>query len=198
MIKRVNSFLWRIFSRYLLPYFYLLYGNKLCLGEGTIIYGFPILEFSPKSTISVGKKVVLCSKSENTALGLSKPVILRTLSEGALIKIGANSGLSGTTICAMQEVTIGKDCLVGADVTIFDNDFHPIKAEGRRNSKVGISASPVRIQDNVFIGTKSVIMKGVTIGENSVIGAGSVVSSNIAANVIAAGNPCKVLKRLED
>ena len=76
------------------------------------------------------------------------------------------------------------------DVLIADNDFHPIKPEGRRyNSNVDdIAAKPVVIGDNVFIGTRSMILKGVNIGENSVIGAGSVVVSDIPAGVVAAGN----------
>ena len=57
---------------------------------------------------------------------------------------------------------------------------------------------PIIIEDNVWLGINSSVLKGVTIGKNSVIGAGSVVTKNIPANVIAAGNPCRVIKKIEE
>ena len=91
-------------------------------------------------------------------------------------------------------VIIGDNCLIGADVTFTDTDFHPITPNNRRFSRVNVGVKPVVIEDNVFIGTKSIILKGVTIGENSIIGAGSVVVNSIPKNVIAAGNPCRVIR----
>jgi acetyltransferase-like isoleucine patch superfamily enzyme len=161
-------------------------------------YGMPIISLVSGSSIHVGKAVVLCSDSRFTALGVSRPVVLRTTRAGASVRIGDNSGLSGSVICAAQSIIVGRDCLIGADVMIVDNDFHSIKADGRRgnNQEEDIAVSPVVIEDNVFIGARAIVLKGVRIGCNSVIGAGSVVVSSIPANCIAAGNPARVLRQI--
>lgn len=162
-------------------------------------YGLPVVSRVEDSVIEIGHAVVLCSDTRYTALGVAHPVILRTLRPGARIIIGANCGLSGTSICAATEVRIGEECLFGADVMVFDTDFHALKPAGRRfnNQYADISTAPVYIGKNVFIGTGARIGKGVTIGDNSVIGAGAVVVRDIPANAVAAGNPARVLRSLE-
>jgi maltose O-acetyltransferase len=78
-----------------------------------------------------------------------------------------------------------------------DTDFHPLSPVNRISAKAeDASCAPVFIGRNVFVGANSLILKGVTIGDNSVIGAGSVVTSSIPENVIAAGNPCRVIRAL--
>jgi acetyltransferase-like isoleucine patch superfamily enzyme len=131
-------------------------------------------------------------------LGVNHAVILRTLRQNAVIEIGDDTGISGATICAAELVSIGKGCLIGANVTIVDTDFHAIKPQSRRynSNPVDIATSPVRIGDNVFIGTGAIILKGVTLGNDSVIGAGAVVVENVPAGHIAAGNPAKSLRSL--
>ena len=172
-------------------------GVKLGIGVG--LNGLPIVTMAKESAIELGEKVVLCSESYSTDLGVSRPVILRTLRPGARISIGKNSGLSGTVICAAVEVIIGAECLFGADVTIVDTDFHAIRAQGRRNNTNpdDIAALPISIADNVFVGAGSIILKGVSIGKNSIVGAGSVVTKNVPENVVVAGNPSRVVKKIE-
>lgn len=168
------------------------------VGCSPTMYGLPVISMSPSSSIMIGDRSVLCSDSRFTALGVNHPVVLRTMRPGAEIRIGHDVGLSGTTICAAQDVKIGDQTLIGANVTIVDTDFHSLDPEGRRycpdESKV--RCAPVSIGRNVFIGAGSTILKGVTIGENSVIGAGSVVSADIPMNSIAAGTPCRVVRQL--
>jgi acetyltransferase-like isoleucine patch superfamily enzyme len=78
---------------------------------------------------------------------------------------------------------------------IADTDFHPLRPSERHDSqKAFAEAKPVQIMENVFIGTRVMVLKGVTIGEGSVIGAGSVVTQDIPAGSIAAGNPCRVIR----
>lgn len=168
------------------------------LAPDVVFYGDPIVSLAASSRISIGSKVILASESERTALGVSRPCILRTLRPGANISIGAESGLSGTVICAAVSVTLGRECLLGADVLIADTDFHPMKAAGRRHSDnyADIASAPIEIADNVFIGARAMILKGVRIGENSVIGAGSLVAADIPPNVIAAGVPARVIRDL--
>ena len=163
-----------------------------------ILYGYPIVSLKPDSKIVLGDAVVLCSDSRFTDLGVARPVILRTLSSKARIIIGPDTGLSGVVICAADSIEIGSECLLGADVQIFDNDFHKLTPENRRhdNSPDKIGTAPVIIEDNVFIGAGSKVMKGVKIGKNSVIGAGSIVSRDIPPNSIAAGNPARIIAEL--
>lgn len=162
------------------------------------LYGLPIATCTQGSVIRVGRHVVLCSHPRFTSLGVSRPVILRTIRPGAEIDIGAETGLSGTVICAAVSVRIGEECLFGADVQIMDTDFHALAPDKRRYNvnPTEIASGPVNIGRNVFVGARSTILKGVTIGSDSVIGAGSVVVSDIPAGVIACGNPARVVKAL--
>ena len=98
-------------------------------------------------------------------------------------------------ILDVAQVHIGKNCLLGPRVCIY-TPCHPIDAE-IRNSFVE-SGKPVTIGDNVWIGGSAVINPGVTIGNNVIIGSGSVVTKDIPDNVIAAGNPCKVIRSITD
>jgi acetyltransferase-like isoleucine patch superfamily enzyme len=109
--------------------------------------------------------------------------------------VGENVGMSGCTICAAERVSIGNDCLLGADVLIADTDFHPIDPDGRRWRKDGVRTAPVDIGDNVFIGARTMVLKGVRIGDNAVIGAGSVVTTDVPADAVAAGSPARVIGR---
>ena len=98
------------------------------------------------------------------------------------------------TILDCAKVTIGENVLIGPNVGIFTAS-HPINPVDRKSGLE--SAQPITICDNVWIGGGSIINPGVTIGENSIIGSGSVVTKDIPKNVIAVGNPCKVIKEIE-
>ena len=100
-------------------------------------------------------------------------------------------------ITSASTVCIGSNVLLGSGVRIFDTDFRPISANDRKKGILDcIKTAPVKIEDNVFIGTDTIILKGVTIGPNSVIGAGSVVTTNVPSNEIWAGNPAHKLKEV--
>lgn len=173
----------------------ILRSKGVSLGNKVRFHGLPIVSLAPRSTINIADRVVLCSESASTALGVSRPVILRTLYPDASISIAEEAGLSGTVICAASRVEIGPECLVGADVIIADTNFHSIVPEGRRSciDKDSIGFAPVKIGRNVFVGARSVILKGVTVGDDAVIGAGSVVTRNIPEGAIAAGNPARIV-----
>ncbi len=170
--------------------------SGLTIGRDVQFYGHPILTIAPGSSVLLGDSSVICSSEEFTALGVSRRTILRTMSPESEISIGKRAGMSGATICANTRIQIGDECLIGADVMIVDTDFHPIPSENRRFSKEGIKSAPIVIGRNVFIGARSVILKGVTIGDNSVIAAGSVVSRSVPENCIAGGNPAKPIRNL--
>lgn len=95
-----------------------------------------------------------------------------------------------------DSVTIGDNVKVGACVLITDTDSHPMNYEVRRTSNYGTKSAPIVIEDDVWVDAHSIILKGVTIGARSIIGAGSVVTKSIPADCVAAGNPCKVIKSI--
>jgi maltose O-acetyltransferase len=113
----------------------------------------------------------------------------------AHIMVGPGTSFSNNVqVFAEKSVTIGACCLIGDAVLIIDSDFHDLSAAGRHSQPA--TSAHIVIEDNVFIGSRVIILKGVTIGKDSVIGAGSVVVRSIPPGVIAAGNPAKVIRPL--
>lgn len=117
-----------------------------------------------------------------------------THSPEAVIKIGDGAFLNGTRFGAAKSISIGSKCIL-ADCRIMDTDFHSLRKD-RHSKYAPVEVSPVYIGDNVWIGAQAAVLKGVTIGENSVIGFGAVVTKDIEPNVIAAGNPAKVVREI--
>lgn len=156
----------------------------------TVVYAFP------KSSIDFeGGGITINSSPLSNLVGLSQRTIL-VARHGGQIKIGANTGISGSTIYAMDRIDIGRDVLIGGNCKIIDNDFHPLRAEQRNPQKVeDIKKRPIVIGDGCFIGANSIILKGTTLGKNCVVGAGSVVCGSFPDNVIIAGNPAKIVKQ---
>lgn len=114
----------------------------------------------------------------------------------AEICIGNNVGMSSTRMWIHDNLTIGNNVKIGACVLLIDTDTHPIDYEVRRTSNEGTKSAPIVIEDDVWIGAHSIVLKGVTIGARSIIGAGSVVTKDIPSDCIAAGNPCKVIRKI--
>lgn len=115
----------------------------------------------------------------------------------ASITIGNDVGVSSPCIWAQKNITIGNYVNIGGDCIIMDSDAHSLNYIDRRipiNDKKNKKDASIIIEDDVLIGAKCIILKGVTIGARSVIGSGSVVTKSIPADCIAAGNPCKVIR----
>jgi acetyltransferase-like isoleucine patch superfamily enzyme len=114
------------------------------------------------------------------------------IGDGSNIKIGRN--------CQINEQTFFQSCSIGDNVLIAPETIVLSKSHAYDRFDIPIidqgdmPDQPVTIKDNVWIGRRCIVLPGVTIGENTVIGAGSIVTKSIPANVIAVGNPCKVLK----
>lgn len=122
-------------------------------------------------------------------------VRLQARAPGSVVIVGDGTSFSNNVqIIAEQSVTIGQRCLIGDAVVIMDSDFHDLSPEGRH--RLPAVPAKVVIEDNVFIGSRVIVLKGVTIGKDSVIGAGSVVVRSIPPGVIAGGNPAKVIRPL--
>ena len=192
---------WKIFSEIRrvsgLPYiwlYFLLHGVRW--GSGWRILGRPIIQRHRKSLIEIGNGVCIRSFPASNPLGPFRPAILSTRSEGAILRIGENVGISGGTICAAERIEIGNRVTIGANSIIVDTDFHPLDPLKRAEDPHNGAKAPVIIEDDVFIGMNSLILKGVNIGRGSVIGAGSVVSGVVPASVIFAGNPACLIRHL--
>lgn len=118
------------------------------------------------------------------------------ITHGGTINIGNNVGMSSPCLWIKESLTIGNNVKIGGNCIIMDNDVHQIDHLGRRSNKGGVKSSPVIIEDDAWLGANVLVLKGVTIGARSIIGAGSVVTKSIPADCIAAGNPCRVIKYL--
>lgn len=105
--------------------------------------------------------------------------------------------MSSTRLWIHESARIGNNVKSGGCVLITDTDAHPMDYVARRSSNDGTKSAPVVIEDDVWVGAHCIILKGVTIGARSIIGAGSVVTKSIPADCVAAGNPCKVIKNLK-
>lgn len=148
--------------------------------------------------IIIGKHFICANKIRANSIGLIQPCVFNISTPNSKIVIGDNVGISGSTINATKSITIGNNVLIGSGCLITDTDSHPLHWEDRlRNDNTKTKSAPIRIEDNVFIGARSIILKGVTIGEGSVIGAGSVVSQDVPPFVVVCGNPAKIVKSLK-
>lgn len=118
---------------------------------------------------------------------------------GGSIVIGDNVGISNSTFYSRISITVGNNVMIGGGTKIFDTDFHSVDAKyrGTCDDKAHTVNKPVTIEDNVFIGAGSVILKGVHIGKNAVIGACSVVTKNVPDGEVWAGNPARFIRKIE-
>lgn len=152
--------------------------------------------FHKSSRIVIGHYFQAQANPKWNTFGILQPNILNVRAEGAEIIIGENVGISGSTISASKSIRIGDNVLVGSGCVICDNDAHPINPKDRRNQSC-IKAKPIKIEDDVFIGARCLVLKGVTIGKGSMIGAGSVVTKSVPPYQVWAGNPAKFIKEIK-
>ncbi len=130
--------------------------------------------------------------------------------KNATVSVGDFTLLNGALIMAEERIEIGSHCLVSWNVGIADSDFHPLAPAQRlidakalapfykgRPPRPPLATRPVIIRDNVWIGMHSLILKGVEVGENSVIAAGAVVTKSVPPNCVVAGNPATIVKQIE-
>ena len=145
--------------------------------------------------LNVGENVVILADGIDNVVRSSIVVL-----KGATLEIGDNTGMSQVSITCKQNVHIGSNVKIGAGTLIFDTNFHSTDWKVRRteNDLVEAKNASVWIGDDVFIGTRSIICKGVRIGDRSIIAAGSVVVNDIPPDCMAGGNPCKVIKTLSE
>ena len=186
-----------IYSRIVSPLLSSAYRRRgIHVAEDVSFFGLPLIAQHAESKISLGRDVTIISVGRYTALGVPQRTLLRTVLPGASISIGSDSGLSGAVIVAARQVAVGDRCLIGAGAMVVDTDFHPVAAgdEPRRHASLASADSDVvNIGDDVFIGARAIVLKGASIGNGSVVGAGAVVTGQWPAGSIIGGNPARLL-----
>lgn len=142
----------------------------------------------------LGKNIIFNSSIHSNLVGLYKPCTIKVKKNATLV-IKDDSGFSGVSIYCSTHIEIGRFVTCGGNVSIWDTDFHPLDfRERRENNTEKIHSLPIVIGDDVFIGANTMVLKGVSIGSRSVIGAGSVVTKSIPEDQIWAGNPACFIK----
>ncbi|MER7459437.1 acyltransferase [Micromonospora sp. NPDC126480] len=113
------------------------------------------------------------------------------------VRVGADCLLNATWIGTWTSVTIGDRCLL-SDCELLDNDFHNLSPEQRHDPPTPASRAPIVVEDNVWIGAHALVMKGVRIGRDSVVGAATVVRTDVPPRVVVVGNPQQTVKKFND
>lgn len=168
------------------------------LGKGSSIANKVYLYVGNSAHVSIGDGFDVNSGDNINALCSNIRCSIK-VGDNATLTIGNMSGMSGGCIWATDSITIGNHVNIGANCIVMDGDIHNTDwklrhIDRRSESPIPYKHRPITIEDDVWIGANSIILKGVTIGARSIIGAGSVVTKDIPADCIAAGNPCRVIK----
>jgi len=174
------------------------------LGSHSNIWGKVYLQVHPKSTVTIGESFTLSSGEAFNPLSRNIRACICSERPESIITIGHHVGMSSPCIWAKERITIGNYVNIGGDCIIMDSDAHNLDWRIRDNGEMfsrketmdvhTAKCAPITIGDHVLIGTRCIILKGVSIGDRSIIAAGSIVTKDIPADCIAGGNPCKVIK----
>lgn len=176
--------------------FYLFYALRafwlrikgLKTGRRCIISGFPEFRCCKGASIQLGNDVVLHSKHKyNTLIRL--PVSISTVEPGARVELHDHCGLSGCKIVCANHVSVGEYTIIGPDTVIYDCKEHEYSPETGWLGRTKRTGKPIIIGKRCYIGMRCIILKGVTIGDNCVISAGSVITKDVPAGHLAQGNP---------
>lgn len=148
---------------------------------------------SDNASITLGSDVVINNHLDENPAGIAHRTVLAAASPGARLVIGNNVGISGAVIYATLRIDIEDDVLVGAGALVYDTDWHEVDPARRRANDAAPGQAPVKICRNAWLGARSIILKGVTVGEDSVVAAGAVVTRDVPAGAIVGGVPAKVI-----
>jgi tetrahydrodipicolinate N-acetyltransferase len=185
----------------------LLARRDIWIGSATVLDGAGRIEVTDGGALRVGLGPFGLTSEHDTSVIRVRPGArfgvegivslqrgVRVVVDGGELVIGHATNVNGLTkILVAESVRIGRDCTVSWDVQILDNDFHAITVDGEARPAV----APVRIGDRVWIGTRALVLKGVTIGDGAVVAAGAVVTRDVPAGAIVAGTPAKVVGRVD-
>jgi|SRR5665647_1246380 len=200
-VKLIISFIFK-FQWITFLYNYIIFKyNKISYSQFPNIYGR--VKIICKGNLKIGGGVIFNSGKHYNPIGGDTILRLYIINKNARLTIGNNVGISNSTIFCSNSITIEDNVLIGGSCKLYDTDFHSIDLISRVtafNQQIQdkeAKTSPIIIKKGAWIGGHCIILKGITIGSNSIIGAGSVVSKDIPDNEIWAGNPIRCLRKLE-
>lgn len=172
-------------------------------GKGLRVYDRFYLTMHPGASLTIGDNFTFSSGDGINPLCRNLRGQI-SVDKNAVIIIGNNVGISSACIWAKERITIGNDVKIGGNCILMDSDNHSLDYRIRKSFQKDVHGewidhatakkASINIEDDVFIGANSIILKGITIGARSIIAAGSVVTKSIPADCIAGGNPCKVIR----
>ena len=183
-LRRVPSWLWRLEARF----------KGVEIQGRCDLLGRPIISLAPGGRMVLGDGVKLFSSVRGNPLACFQPCALRVLAPGGRLILAPSVGISATALCAALSIEVGEGTMMGAGAMVIDTDFHHPSGEWSWNDDCLSGARPVKIGRGVFVGARAIILKGVTVGDRAVIGAGAVVSKDVPAHHIAAGNPARMFR----
>lgn len=164
--------------------------------KGLIAYNSIYIKLYSNSKVSIGSNFTFTSGNCINPLCRNQKGCI-VANPYAEILIGTNVGMSSACIWAHKSIIIGNNVLIGGDVILLDSDAHSLDYRDRRISEIDQRHkvnNGIIIGDDVLVGARCIILKGVHIGSRSIIGSGSIVTKSIPCDSIAAGNPCKVIR----
>ena len=190
-INQCRNFLSLIINRFRFKLYGVVYG-KNCR-----VYGKLYIKLFPDTNVKIGDNF-FCSSGQNVnALCANKRGVIYLVHSATLI-IGNNVGMSSPVIWCNKRIIIGDNVKIGANVILMDTDAHSTDFLLRRDSMHDWSEPEAIVIDNdAFIGMNVTILKGVHVGARAIIGAGSIVSHDVPSDCIAAGNPAKIIRRID-
>ena len=208
LFKKIYNFLLNVdlffyfyekYSRFIGAFFILIlkifYSNSFKIGKNYKIWSSFNILVDGRGKILIGDDFHAVNSAKRSYLTLFTKCKLTSIHGGKII-IGNNVGINGTVIVAKKQIKIGDNTIIAPNTFIIDHDGHEINnLVSRINSKD--EAREIDIGKNVWIGLNSIILKGVKIGDNSIVGAGSVVTSNCDSNSIYAGNPARKIRDIK-
>jgi acetyltransferase-like isoleucine patch superfamily enzyme len=149
-----------------------------------------------RGSITIGNGVEINSGLNANPVGLGTKTVM-SVAEGAQLTIGNEVGISNALLYAVKEIQIEDEVLIGGGTQIIDNDFHSIYYKERMlRQYAGVQSQKVHIKRGAFVGMNCTVLKGVVIGERSVIAAGSLVVKTVPDDELWGGNPAKFIKKL--
>lgn len=159
--------------------------------------GIPYIMIARGGKMSIGENFAMNNGIKGNPIGCYQRCTF-FVDKGCKLDIKENVGISQTAIIAHDNIVIQKNVKIGGGTCIYTSDFHSLNPSIRasKNDTRHKICKPVVIEENVFIGAHSIILKGCTIGKNAIIGAGSVVTKSIPENEIWGGNPAKFIKKV--
>ncbi len=165
-------------------------------GENLVTHGQIIRR--GKGFLQVGNNCKINSNATKNPVGIAHNTMFYIAPEAEII-IHNNVGISTSLFYSRSKIEIEDNVLVGGGCQFLDNDFHSLDYDERvHNGDKMVKSAPIIVREGAFIGTSSIILKGVTIGARSIVAAGSVVSKDIPPLEIWGGNPAKFIKKLKD